>query len=412
MEWYHKDSFSHQYYNPTEVILGKQMREWLPFSISWWHNLGSQSMKGNFAHSSGILYEIEKAELAFQFMEKLNIDFFCFQGAGCCGAARNLVQAENEQKQLNSVIREKMEVYHKKLLWGSSNYISLPQTELGAATSPSLDVFWQSLALEKVNVDTVLALNGIGIMFWGGKEGYRCVADTDFSLELDNRAEHIKKTIAYAKEKGFKGKFYLEPKPKRPGRYQYHFDVATATLFLKQYHLEEMVSLCLDPYHASLAGHNFDYEVRMAKIYGMIGTIDISPDRFLDSDKSYRERVKEWTLIMCDLISMGGIKNGGINFDPKDYGTIYTQDSILKSLYCAQEILAWSFRAAAWLEENKLLEDMLHARYEQIRQKNSNYNMEQIWDQMKNKSVTLDAQYYTEDKVNKLLEQAIEAVSV
>ena len=169
MEWYHKDSFSHQYYNPTEVILGKQMREWLPFSISWWHNLGSQSMTGNFAHSSGILYEIEKAELAFQFMEKLNIDFFCFQGAGCCGAARNLVQAENEQKQLNSVIREKMEVYHKKLLWGASNYISLPQTELGAATSPSLDVFWQSLALEKVNVDTVLALNGIGIMFWGGK---------------------------------------------------------------------------------------------------------------------------------------------------------------------------------------------------------------------------------------------------
>lgn len=410
MKWYHEDSFNYQYYKPTEIILGKQMKEWLPFSVSWWHNLGSQSMKGDFAHSSGILYEIEKAELAFQFMEKLNIKYFCFQGAGCCGTAENLAEAEKEQQQLNRVIQEKMEKYHKKLLWGASNYISFPQTELGAATSPSLDVFWQSLALEKVNVDTVLALGGTGIMFWGGKEGYQCMTDTDLSLELDNRAEHIKKTIAYAREKGFKGEFYLEPKPMRPGRYQYHFDVATAILFLKQYHLEEAVSLCLDSYHASLAGHGFDYEVRMAKTFGMIGTIDISPDRFLDSDVSLHELVKKWIPVMYDLIEIGGLKNGGINFDPKDYGTFYTQESILKSLFYAQEILAWAFRAAVWLKENQILEDLLDTRYREIQRKDADYHMEQVWDKMKNQFVTLGAQFYTEEQVNKLLEQAIETV--
>ena len=140
----------------------------------------------------------------------------------------------------------------------------------------SLDVFLQSLALEKINVDTVLQLNGTGIMFWGGKEGYQCMADTNLRLELDNRAEYIRKTIEYARKKGFKGQFYLEPKPKRPGRFQYHFDVAAAVLYLKEHDLDKEVKLCLDSYHAALAGHEFDYEFRMAKLFQTVGTIDTS----------------------------------------------------------------------------------------------------------------------------------------
>lgn len=248
MERNGKGSFVHQYYKPTEIICGRQMKEWLPFSVSWWHNLGSQSMKGQFKHTSGILYEAEKAELAFEMMKRLDIEYFCLQGSGGCGPAENLLQTEEQQKRLNVIIEEKMNKYNSKLLWGAGNYISLEQTELGAGTSPSLDVFLQSLALEKINVDTVLQLNGTGIMFWGGKEGYQCMADTNLRLELDNRAEYIRKTIEYARKKGFKGQFYLEPKPKRPGRFQYHFDVAAAVLYLKEHDLDKEVKLCLDSY--------------------------------------------------------------------------------------------------------------------------------------------------------------------
>lgn len=318
MERNGKGSFVHQYYKPTEIICGRQMKEWLPFSVSWWHNLGSQSMKGQFKHTSGILYEAEKAELAFEMMKRLDIEYFCLQGSGGCGPAENLLQTEEQQKRLNVIIEEKMNKYNSKLLWGAGNYISLEQTELGAGTSPSLDVFLQSLALEKINVDTVLQLNGTGIMFWGGKEGYQCMADTNLRLELDNRAEYIRKTIEYARKKGFKGQFYLEPKPKRPGRFQYHFDVAAAVLYLKEHDLDKEVKLCLDSYHAALAGHEFDYEFRMAKLFQTVGTIDTSPDRFLDTALSEIEQVKRWVLVMYDLIELGGL-SGGINFDPKDY---------------------------------------------------------------------------------------------
>lgn len=170
MERNGKGSFVHQYYKPTEIICGRQMKEWLPFSVSWWHNLGSQSMKGQFKHTSGILYEAEKAELAFEMMKRLDIEYFCLQGSGGCGPAENLLQTEEQQKRLNVIIEEKMNKYNSKLLWGAGNYISLEQTELGAGTSPSLDVFLQSLALEKINVDTVLQLNGTGIMFWEEKK--------------------------------------------------------------------------------------------------------------------------------------------------------------------------------------------------------------------------------------------------
>ena len=411
MEGNGKGSFVHQYYKPTEIICGRQMKEWLPFSVSWWHNLGSQSMKGQFKHTSGILYEAEKAELAFEMMKRLDIEYFCLQGAGGCGPAENLLQTEEQQKQLNAIIEEKMNKYNSKLLWGAGNYINLEQTELGAGTSPSLDVFLQSLALEKINVDTVLQLNGTGIMFWGGKEGYQCMADTNLRLELDNRAEYIRKTIEYARKKGFKGQFYLEPKPKRPGRFQYHFDVAAAVLYLKEHDLDKEVKLCLDSYHAALAGHEFDYEFRMAKLFQTVGTIDISPDRFLDTALSEIEQVKRWVLVMYDLIELGGL-SGGINFDPKDYREKYTEEFVVKALFCGQETLSWAFRAAAWLWENGKLEHLRSVRYEEISKKEANYNMEEVWERMKGKHVKLERRFYTEEKVNLLLEKAVKAVYI
>ena len=237
------------------------------------------------------------------------------------------------------------------------------------------------------------------------------MADTNLRLELDNRAEYIRKTIEYARKKGFKGQFYLEPKPKRPGRFQYHFDVAAAVLYLKEHDLDKEVKLCLDSYHAALAGHEFDYEFRMAKLFQTVGTIDTSPDRFLDTALSEIEQVKRWVLVMYDLIELGGV-SGGINFDPKDYREKYTEEFVMKALFCGQETLSWAFRAAAWLWENGKLEHLRSVRYEEISKKEANYNMEEVWERMKGKHVKLERRFYTEERVNLLLEEAVKAVYI
>ena len=244
-----------------------------------------------------------------------------------------------------------------------------------------------------------------------GIEAEENLGDIMFSLTMAEGAEYIRKTIEYARKKGFKGQFYLEPKPKRPGRFQYHFDVAAAVLYLKEHDLDKEVKLCLDSYHAALAGHEFDYEFRMAKLFQTVGTIDISPDRFLDTALSEIEQVKRWVLVMYDLIELGGL-SGGINFDPKDYREKYTEEFVMKALFCGQETLSWAFRAAAWLWENGKLEHLRSVRYEEISKKEANYNMEEVWERMKGKHVKLERRFYTEERVNLLLEKAVKAVYI
>lgn len=193
--------------------------------------------------------------------------------------------------------------------------------------------------------------------------------------------------------------------------FQYHFDVAAAVLYLKEHDLDKEVKLCLDSYHAALAGHEFDYEFRMAKLFQTVGTIDISPDRFLDTALSEIEQVKRWVLVMYDLIELGGL-SGGINFDPKDYREKYTEEFVVKALFCGQETLSWAFRAAAWLWENGKLEHLRSVRYEEISKKEANYNMEEVWERMKGKHVKLERRFYTEERVNLLLEKAVKAVYI
>lgn len=371
-----KDSdndMSFKYYNPDEIILNKKMKNHLRFAMSYWHTLtgnGSDLFgEGTIFRDWDKLEPMEKSKArvkaGFEFMEKLGIEFFCFHDKDIAPEGKNLEEYHKNLDEIVYLIESEMKRTKIKVLWGTSNMFTHPRFVHGGATSCNPDVFAYAAAQIKKALDITHRLKGEGFVFWGGREGYDTLLNTDMKLELDNLARMLHLAKNYAKEIGFEGQFYIEPKPKEPTKHQYDFDASTVISFLKTYKLDKDFKLNIEANHATLAGHTFQHELRVARINGLLGSIDANQGDMLlgwDTDQ-FPTNIYDAVLAMYEVLKDGGFKTGGLNFDAKLRRGSIELDDMFYAYIAGMDTYAKGLRVAAKLIEDNVFEDILSQRY-------------------------------------------------
>ncbi|MFU0800688.1 MAG: xylose isomerase [Xylanivirga thermophila] len=317
-----------KYYNPDEMVGNKTMREHLKFSVAYWHTFVAEGVdpfgSGTMIRPwNDIKDPMGKAkarmEAAFEFFQKLGVDYFCFHDRDIAPEGETLEETNKNLDEIAQFAKGFMKDTDIKLLWGTANMFNNPRFVHGAATSCNADVFAYAAAQVKKALEVTNDLGGSGYTFWGGREGYETLLNTDMKLELDNFARFLHMAVDYAKEIGFEGQFYIEPKPKEPTKHQYDFDAANVLAFLKTYDLDEHFKLNIETNHATLAGHTMEHELRYARINNMLGSVDANQgDLHLgwDTDQ-FPTDIYMTTLAMYEILKSGGFTTGGLNFDAK-----------------------------------------------------------------------------------------------
>jgi len=368
-----KDPFAFKHYDPNLVLLGKPMKEHLRFAMSYWHTIdgaGTDMFGGNtvdktFGKTDPIEQYKAKADFAFDLMDKLQIEYYCFHDVDVAPEGETFAQSEAYFLEMLDYVEALQKKHNKKLLWNTVNNFSAKAFMAGAATSPNADVFALAAAKVKVGLDTAKRLNAQGYVFWGGREGYDTLLNTDVKLELDNLARFLRMAVDYKKKIGFQGVFYIEPKPKEPTKHQYDFDVATCMNFLRAYGLEKEFKMNVEANHATLAGHTFQHELRMASANHAFGSIDANKgDLFLgwDTDQ-FPTDVYDTTLCMLEVLQAGGFTSGGLNFDAKTRRQSNTLEDILLAYIAGMDAFALGLKKAVALLEDGRVEAFLHERY-------------------------------------------------
>ncbi len=370
-----KNPLAFKYYNPKEKLGDKTMEEHLRFSVAYWHTFtgdgtdpfGSATMERPW---NNINDPMEKAKLrveaAFEFMSKLGVKYFCFHDRDIAPTGKNLSETNDNLDTIVDLIEEKMNEYDINLLWGTACLFDHPRFMNGAASSPNADVFAYSAAQVKKAMEVTKRLGGENYVFWGGREGYETLLNTDMGIEQDNIARFFEMAVDYAKKIGFDGQLLIEPKPKEPTKHQYDFDVSTVLAFLRKYNLQDYFKLNIEANHATLAGHTFQHELQTARINDALGSVDANQGDMLlgwDTDQ-FPTDVYKTTLAMYEILKNDGLEPGGLNFDatvrrpsfePIDmfYGHIAGMDSFARGLKIAHQLL-----------EDRVFEDILKERYQ------------------------------------------------
>lgn len=368
---------SFRHYNPEEIILGKPMKEHLRFAMSYWHTLtgGGNDPFGDttLIREWDSLEPMEKAKMrvkaGFEFMEKLGIEYFCFHDKDIAPEGNSLSEYFKNLNEIVDLIEAEMKRTGIKLLWGTSNMFSNPRFVHGAGTSCNADVFAWAGAQVKNALDITKRLNGEGYVFWGGREGYDTLLNTDMKLELDNLGRLLQLAVEYAEKIGFTGQFYIEPKPKEPTKNQYDFDVATVMNFLKTYNLEDKFKMNIEANHATLAGHTFQHELRMARINNMFGSVDANRGDLLlgwDTDQ-FPTEIYDATLAMYEVLMAGGFTTGGLNFDAKVRRASMDNIDLFHAYIGGMDTFAKGLKVAAKLIEDRVFQDFIEKRYESYR---------------------------------------------
>ncbi|HHW70763.1 MAG TPA: xylose isomerase [Clostridiales bacterium] len=349
-----------KYYNPDELVGNKTMREHLKFSVAYWHTFtaqgtdpfGAGTMIRSWDHIQDPMDKAKvRMEAAFEFFDKLGVDYFCFHDRDIAPEGETLAETNKNLDEIVKIAKQLMEDYDIKLLWGTANTFNNPRFVHGAATSCNADVFAYTAAQIKKAMDVTKELGGEGYTFWGGREGYETLLNTDMKLELDNYARLLHMAVDYAKQIGFDGQFYIEPKPKEPTKHQYDFDAAAVVAFLKTYGLDDYFKLNIETNHATLAGHTMQHELMYARINNMLGSVDANQgDLYLgwDTDQ-FPTDIYLTTLVMYEVLQAGGFTTGGLNFDAKVrrpsfepidlfYAHIVGMDSFAKGLKIAYKM--------------------------------------------------------------------------
>ena len=363
-----------KYYNPEEVVGGKTMREQLKFALSWWHTMGGDGtdMFGvgtadkSWGESAPEARAKAKVDAAFEIMDKLSIDYFCYHDRDLSPEYGTLAETNEKFDEIVDYVAEKMKTYpSKKLLWGTAKCFDHPRYMHGAGTSPSADVFAYAAAQIKKAIDSTIKLGGMGYVFWGGREGYETLLNTNMGLELDNMARLMRLSVDYARSKGYKGDFYIEPKPKEPMKHQYDFDAATAIGFLRQYGLDKDFKMNIEANHATLAQHTFQHELRISAINGMLGSVDANQgDPLLgwDTDE-FPCNVYDTTMAMYEVLKAGGL-TGGFNFDSKNRRPSYTYEDMFYAFILGMDTFALGLIKAAELIEDGRIDNFIKERYQ------------------------------------------------
>ena len=368
-----KNDFSFKFYDPERVILGKKMKEHLPFAMAWWHNLsnvgqdifGSGTADKSFGVEPGTMEHARaKVDAGFEMMEKLGIEYFCFHDVDLVPEAEDIKETNRRLDELSDYILEKMEGTNVKCLWGTANLFNNPRYMNGAGSSNSADVFCFAAAQVKKALDLTVRLGGRGYVFWGGREGYETLLNTDMKFEQENIANLMRMAVEYGRKIGFNGDFYIEPKPKEPMKHQYDFDAATAIGFLKQHRLDKDFKLNIEANHATLAGHTFQHDLRVAADNGMLGSVDANEGDLLlgwDTDQ-FPSNVYETTKCMYEVLKAGGI-TGGFNFDAKDRRPSYTAEDMFLGYILGMDTFALGLLNAAKLIEDGRIDSFVKERY-------------------------------------------------
>lgn len=317
-----------KYYDPEKVVAGKTMREHFKFAIAYWHTFCGQGSDPfgpgtqNFAWdqaSDSIQAAKDKADAAFEFISKMGFDYFCFHDFDLIQEGATFTESEKRLATITEYIKQKKSETGIKLLWGTANCFSNPRYMNGAATNPDFNVMARAGGQIKLALDATIALDGENYVFWGGREGYMSLLNTDMGRELDHLGQFLGMARDYARAQGFKGNFFIEPKPMEPMKHQYDFDSATAIGFLKQYGLEKDFKMNIEVNHATLAQHTFQHEMETAAKAGMLGSLDANRGDYQngwDTDQ-FPNNIQETTEAMLVFLKAGGLQGGGVNFDAK-----------------------------------------------------------------------------------------------
>ena len=354
-----------KYYNPDEIIDGKTMKEHLRFSIAFWHTFQGNGTDmfgtGTVVRPWDSIHDaIDRAkarmEANFELCEKLQVPFFCFHDTDIAPEGATLKESYKILDKITDFTKELMKTSPVRLLWGTANLFRHPRYVHGAATSCNADVFAYAAAQVKKAMEVTKELGGENYVFWGGREGYETLLNTDIKRELDNLSKFLKMAVDYAKEIGFKGQLLIEPKPKEPTKHQYDFDTATVIGFLKTYGLDPYFKMNIEANHATLAGHTFQHELAIARINGMFGSIDANQGDMLlgwDTDQ-FPTNIYDTTLAMYETLKAGGFTKGGLNFDAKvrrgSFETIDLVMLILQEWTLLQKAL--KSQKGCWMKEN------------------------------------------------------------
>ncbi len=362
-----------KFYNPEESIAGRTMREQLRFAMSYWHTMCAEGtdMFGvgtackNYGQTDPMAQAEHKAYAAFELMEKLDLDYFCFHDRDIAPEADTLRETNARLDKIQGILAELIKATGKKVLWGTANCFGNPRYMHGAGTAPNADVFAFAAAQIKKAVEITTALGGEGYVFWGGREGYETLLNTNMALEQDNMARLMKMTVEYARSIGFTGSFYIEPKPKEPTKHQYDFDTATVLAFLRKYGLDKDFKMNIEANHATLAGHTFQHELRVAADNGVFGSIDANQGDLLlgwDTDQ-FPTNVYETALCMYEVLRAGGFTTGGLNFDAKTRRGSYTGEDIFLSYIAGMDAFALGLRIADKIRKDGRIDAFVQERY-------------------------------------------------
>lgn len=369
-----KNVLAFHYYDPERVVMGKKMKDWLRFSMAWWHTLCGAS--GDQFGGQTRSYEWDKAECAvqrakdkmdagFEIMQKLGIEYFCFHDVDLVDEGATIEEYEARMKAITDYAQEKMAATGIKLLWGTANVFGNKRYMNGAATNPDFDVVARAGVQIKNAIDATIKLGGQNYVFWGGREGYMSLLNTQMQREKNHLAKMLTAARDYARAKGFKGTFLIEPKPMEPTKHQYDVDTETVIGFLRANGLDKDFKVNIEVNHATLAGHTFEHELAVAVDNGMLGSIDANrgdAQNGWDTDQFPIDNY-ELTQAMMQVIRNGGLGTGGSNFDAKLRRNSTDPEDIFIAHISGMDAMARALLNAAAILEESELPAMLKERY-------------------------------------------------
>ena len=369
-----KNSLAFRHYDPEEEVEGKKMKDHLRFGAAYWHCMRNP-LADPFGSGTALMpwddgtdsveNAVKRTHVFFEFLDKIDIDYYCFHDRDI---APELASLSESNKALDAVVDELEKLQGetgKKLLWGTACLFAHPRYAMGAGTSPYVDVFAYSAAQVKKAIEATHRLGGEGYTFWGGREGYGSIINTNMKRELDHLARLLHMAVDYKKEIGFEGQFYIEPKPKEPTKHQYDSDSAACLNFLREYDLLDHFKLNIETNHAILAGHTVEHELQVAAAAGALGSVDANAgDELLgwDTDQ-FPTNVYDTTKVMLVLLEMGGFTTGGLNFDSKRRRESHEPIDLFHAHVGGMDAFARGLKNAAAIRADGRYEKFLNDRY-------------------------------------------------
>ncbi len=369
-----RNPLAFRYYDPSEQVEGQSLKDLLRFSVCYWHTFrgtgGDPFGPGTAVRpwedgTDSVEMALKRVDVAFEFMSKLGVEYYCFHDRDVAPEGKTLRETNANLDRIVARLQEKQQETGIKLLWGTANLFSNPRFMHGAATSCNAEVFAYAAAQVKKAIEVTHELGGVNYVFWGGREGYQNLYNTDMKRELDHLARFMHLAHEHAKSIGFSGQFLFEPKPKEPTKHQYDFDVAACVNFLRQYGLEDVVKMNIETNHATLAGHTMMHELEYARIQGMLGSIDANTGDLLlgwDTDQ-FPTDIYLTTQCMLVILKQGGLNPGGINFDAKVRRESFEPMDLFHAHIGGMDAFARGTKIAAAIRADGVLDDFVKQRY-------------------------------------------------